>query len=201
MSTLLQFAKSVADACAELEVTTVVNPTQNVKFVRLLLSSVDDALSHLSTFHQWEWLVRTVTPTTSLTPLIDAIRVRDVTYKKRRLPYRELGVGNFEYPHFTFNLPNVLVQGLTTAQLADVEITYESSLFSIVKADATALPVPQEFEYGLREYVLYLLHVRHVNDAKRAQLHLQNALTAYDLLKSRRHGNRQTFNRYTGVNR
>jgi hypothetical protein len=201
MSTLLQFAKSVADACAELEVTTVTNPAQNAKFVRLLLSSVDDALSHLSTFHQWEWLVRTVIPTTTLTTLIDAIRVRDVTYKRRRLPYREVGIGDFEYPTFTFNLPNVAVLGLTTAQLADVEISYESSLFSIERSDFTVLPVPQEFEYGLREYVLYLLHVRHVNDAKRAQMHLQNALSAYDLLKSRRHGNRQTFNRYTGVNR
>lgn len=202
MSTLLEFTQSIADACAETPVTTVVNPATNAKFIRMALACVDDALAHLTTLHQWEWRVLRVVPTALTQNISDLIRVRDVFYNKQRLPYVAANTDTGSAPSFTLSSTSVTINNITVPQLTNVVITYESFIATVTpRADSTAMPVPLEYEYGLREYVMYLLHTRHVNDSKRAQTHLNNALSQYDMLKSREHSNRQTFNRYTGVNR
>jgi hypothetical protein len=208
MSTLLAFANTVADACAEQSISTVVNPATNAKFVRMVLASVDDALAHLTTLHQWEWLVKLNTPVSVVASLTDVVRVRDVFYSGRKLPYRQVELSiptSFPFytvsPSSTIGTTFVGILNISVANLVNVRIAYEQAVYLVNKLDTTPMPVPPEYEFGLREYVCYLLHLRHVNDSKRAQMHLQNALAQYDILKSREHANKQTFNRYTGVNR
>lgn len=202
MSTLLAFAQTIADACAEVPVTTVVNPTTNAKFIRLMLACVDDAVAHLTTMHQWEWRILRVVPTATSTLLPNLIRVRNVYYNNNKLPYIEADSVVPGGPSFTTLGIGVVLNNVPAADFPNVVITYESALFEVTpRADNTAIPVPFEYLYGLREYVLYLLHTRHVNDSKRAQVHLNNALQQYDILKAREHSHRQTFNRYTGVRR
>lgn len=201
MSTLLAFAQTVADACAEPSITTIVNPPNNAKFVRALLASVDDALAHLSTLHQWEWCKKTTVPAGVSALYEDAVRFNDVWYSGKKLPYRKLQDTVGTQPYYTLRNNTIAFFNITVPQLANVIVEYESNIVNVVRTDATALPLPQEYEFGLREYVLYLLHTRHVNDAKRAAVHLNNALAQYDILKAREHSNRNVFNRYTGVNR
>jgi hypothetical protein len=201
MSTLLAFVQSVADACAEVPVTSVINAPNNASFIRKTVVAIDDALNHLSTLHQWEWLVKRVTPLSASVSIPDLVRVRDVMYDRQKLPYVPTGEVTPNYPCYTTTASSVTVFNVTPAQVPNLVIVYESNLVGFTRADATLMPVPQEYEYGLREYVLYLLHTRHVNDAKRAAVHLQNALSAYDILKAREHSHKQTFNRYRGVRR
>jgi hypothetical protein len=203
MSTLLAFVQSIADASAELPVTSVVTYPTNGKFIRLVLTCVDDALAHLTTLHQWPWLVKTVTPTNVIQTLPDVVRVRNVTLNGKRLSYYGYikGAALPAYSSYAYDSGKVFLYNVNVISLPLVRIIYESAIVSVDKTDTAVLPIPLEYVYGLREYVMYLVHSRHVNDAKRADKHLQNALSAYDILKAREHSNLQSFNRYTGVNR
>lgn len=202
MSTLLSFVQSIADASAELPVASVVTYPTNSKFIRLVLTCVDDALAHLTTMHQWPWLVKTVTPTNVIQTLPDVVRVRNVTLNGKRLSYSGyVKTALPPYPAYFYESGKVFLYNVNVADLPSVRIIYESAIVSVDKTDTAVLPIPLEYVYGLREYVMYLVHSRHVNDAKRADKHLQNALSAYDILKAREHSHLQSFNRYTGVNR
>lgn len=202
MSTLLSFVQSIADASAELPVTSVVTYPTNGKFIRLVLTCVDDALAHLTTLHQWPWLVKTVTPTNVIQTLTDVVRVRNVTLNGKRLSYSGyVKTALPSYPAYFYESGKVFLYNVNVTDLPSVRIIYESAIVSVDKTDTAVLPIPLEYVYGLREYVMYLVHSRHVNDAKRADKHLQNALSAYDILKAREHSHLQSFNRYTGVNR
>lgn len=211
-TSVLAFINSIADACAEPRFTTIETEGNNAKFLRLVFTSIDDALNHLSTLHQWEWLVRYVNATAPTTTLANLVRVRDVYRNGKKLPYRtykDYLANVITTPYYTVRGRDVHIVNIPTlATVADTYIEYESYIsysasdnLALIGGEEPDSSLPDEFMQGFREYVLYVVYTRHIKDHKEANTHLQNALAAYDILKAREHSNKNVFNRYTGVNR